>query len=211
MLHINLDELETAQRILLQWLSDHYGHTLTLGPIDFYWSVEKEELYQPYQRPGQLTLGQLDDDWEETRKIAAGREDLVSFDLITLGALLAAVGNRLAEEEPTDTTPPPFQVDLPTLESALQQLFTALRASEADLVYLPDINLYWSVSPAEIYNPYLEPADLQLGLGQLADDWAALQRIAAGEAPPTREDLLALSAVLTAIGYHTTWIEREVS
>ena len=37
---------------------------------DFYWEIDQKEKYNPYENPEKFDLGQLEDDWNELKKIA---------------------------------------------------------------------------------------------------------------------------------------------
>ena len=63
-----------------------------------------------------------------------------------------------------------------------------------------DINqdYYWSIPPAERYDPYNEPR--QFGMGQLSDDVSEVRGILDGSKPPVGYALVWLGAVLRAVG-----------
>lgn len=61
---------------------------------DYYWSIDRDERYDPYNDPTHLTLGQLTDDLEEIKKLANGEAEPVAQDLVKISALLAALGHK---------------------------------------------------------------------------------------------------------------------
>ena len=64
------------------------------------------------------------------------------------------------------------------------------------------VDYYWNI-PQEIrYDPYKKPE--KLDLGQLSDDWQELQKTLRGEREPLTYELVWLSAILRAIGEHTS-------
>ena len=69
-LQINLKEIEKALSVLLHDLREAKGEIIEVEPIDYYWSIPREKLYDPFQEPTELTLGQLTDDLEEMKKLA---------------------------------------------------------------------------------------------------------------------------------------------
>ncbi len=93
-LQININELEKALSQILEKLRRQEGEVVDVGSIDYYWSINGEEKYDPYQDPERFTLGQLTDDLEEIRKIASGEAEPVALDLVKVSAVLAAVGHR---------------------------------------------------------------------------------------------------------------------
>lgn len=93
-LQININEIERALLLMLQELRKQKGEVIEIDPIDYYWSIGSEELYEPYQSPANLTLGQLTDDLEEIKKIASGESEPVSLDLVKISSILTAIGNK---------------------------------------------------------------------------------------------------------------------
>lgn len=96
-----------------------------------------------------------------------------------------------------------LQINLTELEKALALLLDRLREAEGDNVELEDVDFYWAVPPDGQYDPYQEPAGLTLG--QLSDDLAAVQELAAGESPAVSLDLVKVAALLEALGRKTVW------
>jgi hypothetical protein len=64
--------------------------SINLGDKDYYWDLFEEELYNPYQKPTELSLGQLSFDWENLLRLKRKDETPVSNDLKLLGAILRA-------------------------------------------------------------------------------------------------------------------------
>lgn len=93
-LQINLNEIEKAMSVLLHDLREAQGEVIEIEPIDYYWAIPREELYNPYEEPTDLTLGQLTDDLEEMKKLAEGTSEPVSLDLVKMSAILAMLGHK---------------------------------------------------------------------------------------------------------------------
>lgn len=96
-----------------------------------------------------------------------------------------------------------LQVQVSDLEKALSCLLEELRKQEGEVIELPKVDYYWSVSPDELYDPYQNPS--RLTLGQLTDDLAEIGQVASHKSPPVSLDFVKLSAVLAAIGHKTVW------
>jgi len=94
MLQIQVSELEKSLSLLLEALRKQQGEVIELPQLDLYWAIAPEELYNPYQTPANLTLGQLTDDLEEMGRIANGETRPVSLDFAKLSAILAAIGHK---------------------------------------------------------------------------------------------------------------------
>lgn len=93
-LRVDINELEKAFLNLLQELRIQKGDVIEIDPVDYYWSIDREELYNPYSDPTHLTLGQLTDDLQEIKKVANCEVDPVSQDLVKISSLLAAIGHK---------------------------------------------------------------------------------------------------------------------
>jgi hypothetical protein len=95
-LQINVTEIEEALKLLLKELREQKGDVVEIEPVDYYWSIDRDELYDPYSTPAKLTLGQLTDDLEEVRKIACRETEPVSQDFVKISAVLAMIGHKTA-------------------------------------------------------------------------------------------------------------------
>jgi len=93
-LRIDINEVEKALLNLLNELRNQKGDVIEIEPVDYYWSIDRDELYNPYNSPGHLTLGQLTDDLEEIKKIANGEAEPVAPDLVKVSSILAALGHK---------------------------------------------------------------------------------------------------------------------
>ncbi|HMQ46387.1 MAG TPA: hypothetical protein PKA00_01685 [Saprospiraceae bacterium] len=93
-LQVNIDEVEKALLNLLKALRNQKGDVIEIEPVDYYWSIDRDDLYDPYNDPTQLTLGQLTDDLQTLKKLANCEFEPVSQDLVKAGAVLAAIGNK---------------------------------------------------------------------------------------------------------------------
>jgi hypothetical protein len=58
---------------------------------EYYWDIDKHELYDPYNEPKNLTLGQLSFDLEELKKIASENRNVVSYDLELIARVLKVI------------------------------------------------------------------------------------------------------------------------
>lgn len=63
-------------------------------PVDYYWNIGKEDKYNPYAEPKELTMGQLTDDWKELKQIQAGESQAIGYALVWLGQILIAIGEE---------------------------------------------------------------------------------------------------------------------
>lgn len=92
-----------------------------------------------------------------------------------------------------------MEIDITELKRIADKLFEHLQETGHQAVSV-DHDYYWDVTQDTRYNPYLEPTDLTLGLGQITNDLCELRRIGDGKAEPISYALVWLSAVIRAIG-----------
>lgn len=85
----NIDHLEKALSLLLSKLKDRKGNEIELKG-DFYWDIAQKELFDPYNSPHTITLGQLSDDLERIEKIIKTNEG-VPYDMKKLASVLVAL------------------------------------------------------------------------------------------------------------------------
>ncbi|MBK8655193.1 MAG: hypothetical protein IPN20_15100 [Haliscomenobacter sp.] len=93
-LRMDINEIETALMKVLEELRSQKGDLIDMAPADYYWSIDKDELYNPYAIPEHFTLGQLTDDLQELKKLAQGDVEPVALDLVKVRAVLAAIGHK---------------------------------------------------------------------------------------------------------------------
>lgn len=61
---------------------------------DYYWNIPQDVRYDPCQKPQNLDLGQLTDDWQELLKVYRGNREPLAFDLVWISTILRAIGER---------------------------------------------------------------------------------------------------------------------
>ena len=61
---------------------------------DFYWDVPSDVRYDTYDSPQQLGMGQLTDDIERVRAIAAGSDEAVPPGLVWVASILRLAGEQ---------------------------------------------------------------------------------------------------------------------
>jgi len=83
---INIDEIQKITSLLLSKLKESKGNEIEIGN-DFYWDISDYELYNPYEEPKNITLGQLSDDLEEIQRLIKS-DDAIMYDLKRLSGIL---------------------------------------------------------------------------------------------------------------------------
>jgi hypothetical protein len=89
--------ISELRRINLQLLDhlENCGHSLIEVDVDFYWTIKKEELYDPYKKPEALGLGQLYDEYEFLKNIIEGKSEPTAYALVWLSAVLRYIGEKI--------------------------------------------------------------------------------------------------------------------
>ena len=88
---IDINTLEKATAAVFRHLRDAGVNSVDLEK-DFYWSIEKEQRYEPYKEPTKMNLGQLTDDWQEIEKIACGDAEAIGYAFVWIAALYRYIG-----------------------------------------------------------------------------------------------------------------------
>lgn len=60
---------------------------------DFYWNVPSESIYDPYNEPNQLDVGQLEDDYE-TLRLAQETDKLMGYNLKNVSAIIRYLSEK---------------------------------------------------------------------------------------------------------------------
>lgn len=90
---ISTIDLRRATIALLQHLDETEQREFDFDE-DFCWDVPADKRYLPYDKPGDLTMGQLSDDWSEVTQILEDRRQPVAYALVWLAAILRRVGEK---------------------------------------------------------------------------------------------------------------------
>lgn len=86
---ISLDEIQKITLLLLSRLKESRGDEIEVIN-DYYWDISDEELYNPYEEPKNITLGQLSADIEEIQRLV-NSDDAIMYDLKRLAVIFKAI------------------------------------------------------------------------------------------------------------------------
>lgn len=86
---ISVDEIQKVTLLLLSRLKESKGDAIEIT-YDYYWDISDEELYNPYEEPKNITLGQLSDDIEEIQRLV-NSDDAIMYDLKRLAVIFNAI------------------------------------------------------------------------------------------------------------------------
>jgi hypothetical protein len=62
---------------------------------DYFWSIGASQRRNPYDRPNDFSIGQLTECWDNLRSRLGDPDDRLSYELVWLGELLIAIGERI--------------------------------------------------------------------------------------------------------------------
>ena len=86
---ISINEIEKIALLLLSKLRESKGNEIELKN-DYYWDIPEDELYNPYEEPKDITLGQLSHDVEELIRLVQS-DDAIAYDLNRLASIFKAL------------------------------------------------------------------------------------------------------------------------
>lgn len=91
MLNVDIEELE---KIFSKILHHYKEQQITILQVDkdYYWHIPKERKYAVYEKPDDLTIGQLSDDWKELRRLLNNDNSAISYNFVWLANILRVIG-----------------------------------------------------------------------------------------------------------------------
>ncbi len=90
-MNVELVKLREITNRLFKHLEDAGYSSVKISEAS-YWSIPKDELYDPYNEPSELTLGVLEEDWEQLEKILNESDDPVAYAFVWLSGILRKIG-----------------------------------------------------------------------------------------------------------------------
>jgi len=90
---VKIDDLEKVLILLFAQLRENVGDILEINN-DFYWDIPAEDLYNAYEEPKKLTLGQLSDDLNEIKRLIASPDEAISYDLKRISNIIKSLSNE---------------------------------------------------------------------------------------------------------------------
>ena len=87
-------ELREVFDVLMRHVEERHGSTIEVD-VDYFWSIPPDAIYDVYDQPTELTIGQLTESLDNIRSVAADPEQAISYALVWLGDVLRATGHKL--------------------------------------------------------------------------------------------------------------------
>jgi hypothetical protein len=96
-------EIELAQlKVIVDRLLDHAINSRGVSKITvdkiYYWAVPEESRYNMEDKPSELEVGSLDDDWDFIKSLSNKQTDPVIYQLTEVAPLLSYLGETLSKE-----------------------------------------------------------------------------------------------------------------
>lgn len=89
-MRVNIEELSKIIAILLLNLRNSKGNEVELKN-DYYWDISSEQIYNPYDEPNDISLGQLSDDLNEVYRLLSSSNEAIPYDLKRIAEILKAI------------------------------------------------------------------------------------------------------------------------
>ncbi len=87
---VKIDELQKTVTLLLSNLKAQKGNEIELEN-DFYWDISSDELYEPYNGPKTISMGQLSNDLIEIDRLSEAEDEAIPYDLKRIAEILKAL------------------------------------------------------------------------------------------------------------------------
>ncbi len=91
---INLKDIEAITEKLFISLKERGIETIEVSE-DFYWYIPKDIVYNPYEEPNRVEMGQLSDDWNELCKVAETNDIPIPYNFVWLATVFRAIGENI--------------------------------------------------------------------------------------------------------------------
>ncbi|ATL49371.1 hypothetical protein COR50_20530 [Chitinophaga caeni] len=89
-MRVNIDKLSKVIAILLSNLKNSKGNEVELRN-DYYWDISSDQIYNPYDDPNEISLGQLSDDLNEVYRLLSSSDEAIPYDLKRIAEILKAL------------------------------------------------------------------------------------------------------------------------
>ena len=89
---IKIKNLELITLYLFSKLKKNIGDEIEIK-TDYYWDIHDDSIFNPYEEPEELTLGQLSDDIEELEKYHI-KDMATSYDMKRLSSIFRALSKE---------------------------------------------------------------------------------------------------------------------
>lgn len=93
-IYVPVEVLRRATAVLLAHVERSEGAEVALEK-DYFWAIAPEQLYDVYNEPSELTIGQLTESLDNLRAIIDDPSTSISYALVWLADLMRAIGQTV--------------------------------------------------------------------------------------------------------------------
>jgi|SRR6476661_8848210 len=93
---VKTESLRQAFSLIMEHLEQVAGAEVRIES-EYYWSIDAGELYDPYNAPKDLTIGQLSECQAKLDSFAEDPSMVITYGLVWLAELLRAVGLKVVQ------------------------------------------------------------------------------------------------------------------
>lgn len=91
-LRIPVDRLRAAFDLLMTRIAETEGDTVALER-DYFWSIDPDVLYNVYEEPSSLAVGQLSESWYNIERLLDDNPGALNYHLVWLADIIRALGH----------------------------------------------------------------------------------------------------------------------
>lgn len=99
-IRIPVERLRAACALLVDHLARIEGDVIELER-DYFWSINDEALYDVYQEPESLGIGQVSESWAHVERLLDGEVDVPTRHVVWLSDVLRAIGMPITRKPRT--------------------------------------------------------------------------------------------------------------
>jgi len=93
-LRIPVERLRAVVDLLMRRIAETAGDSVSLEQ-DYFWSISPDSLYNVYEEPGELGVGQLSESWQHLESLLKDESDAaIPYHLVWLADIIRAIGHE---------------------------------------------------------------------------------------------------------------------
>lgn len=93
---VKVNDLKRAMDLFVDRLESEGVYEVDIEE-DFYWSIDQENLYDPYKEVESFSLGQLSSDWENVERMISGENQPIAYGLVWLSSVIKRIGEKVVK------------------------------------------------------------------------------------------------------------------
>ncbi|MEU7888655.1 hypothetical protein AB0B54_24390 [Microbispora bryophytorum] len=89
---IDVEQLRRVLEVLMNHVTGESRTEITISN-EYFWSVPSPEIYNAYEQPTGLTIGQISESWDNLQRMVED-DGVIGWGLVWLGDILRAIGHE---------------------------------------------------------------------------------------------------------------------